>query len=530
MVARRRLCEKAGYKYTFPSDPKAGALRRYDLAHEGVGINEQNIANMISQPKESYRVFASITITDSDSESSEKRVVDHVLCKVFVPKRTTDRASLHFLPTDEQEKLLQAAHLVGVRADLTQPNGDVNVISSRETLITSHKRTAWGPQLIEHILIGDVWDLRIETIRPESTFHEAAHTEGCFQLSSNQLLSNVWERSFSYTGDVQIGKLEPLRLSLANGLPISFTVHSRYSDTASGDTVMFDENVAAFDVPEDTLGKTTIADSVEHLEDALRLVSFVGEYPCVCLGWQAVDSRSVTEFYRRRSIPPGKPPSVHEALIDYADFEDFIPSAYKEFVEVKPNAALRRALDYVVPDEADSLESSYIMLYAAVETLVLFFRRRAGLEFVFSDESEWKRLCAALRKWLKAYPVLSDKKGKRSLIYEKLSELQRPSFSSAFRRFCDHYGVDLGDLWPMVGGGQADSLSTIRNKLVHGEVYRAEHYQALMGAREHLRWSIYRMIFGMLRWPIDRTKISPKRIARSPIHRTLEQDLRQISQ
>ena len=40
----RDLCEKAGYTFTFLSDPKAEAIRRYDLLHAGAGENGQDIA------------------------------------------------------------------------------------------------------------------------------------------------------------------------------------------------------------------------------------------------------------------------------------------------------------------------------------------------------------------------------------------------------------------------------------------------------------------------------------------------------
>jgi peroxiredoxin len=40
----RDLGEKAGYTFTFLSDPKAEATRRYDLVHAGAGINGQDIA------------------------------------------------------------------------------------------------------------------------------------------------------------------------------------------------------------------------------------------------------------------------------------------------------------------------------------------------------------------------------------------------------------------------------------------------------------------------------------------------------
>ena len=40
----RDLCQKAGYTFTFLSDPKADVIRRYDLLHAGAGINGQDVA------------------------------------------------------------------------------------------------------------------------------------------------------------------------------------------------------------------------------------------------------------------------------------------------------------------------------------------------------------------------------------------------------------------------------------------------------------------------------------------------------
>ncbi len=40
----RDLSQKAGYTFTFLSDPKAETIRRYDLVHAGAGINGQDIA------------------------------------------------------------------------------------------------------------------------------------------------------------------------------------------------------------------------------------------------------------------------------------------------------------------------------------------------------------------------------------------------------------------------------------------------------------------------------------------------------
>lgn len=38
------LCKKAGYTYTFLSDPKAEVIRRYDLLHRGAGVGGKDIA------------------------------------------------------------------------------------------------------------------------------------------------------------------------------------------------------------------------------------------------------------------------------------------------------------------------------------------------------------------------------------------------------------------------------------------------------------------------------------------------------
>ena len=40
----RDLCAKAGYTYTFLSDPGTQAIRRYDLLHKGEGVNGHDIS------------------------------------------------------------------------------------------------------------------------------------------------------------------------------------------------------------------------------------------------------------------------------------------------------------------------------------------------------------------------------------------------------------------------------------------------------------------------------------------------------
>ena len=43
-INREYMLQKAGYTFTFLSDPKLEAIRRYDLVHAGQGVNGADIA------------------------------------------------------------------------------------------------------------------------------------------------------------------------------------------------------------------------------------------------------------------------------------------------------------------------------------------------------------------------------------------------------------------------------------------------------------------------------------------------------
>ena len=185
---------------------------------------------MNSSEKEAYRVLARISLHETSY------TINEVICKVYVPKRTNEHARVILLPNDEQNKQLSNAHMLSIRAELKQPNGDINRITSNETLITSQNSTGWGPRLSEHVVQCEPWDLQIETVFHAS--HVDSKPEGYFRISKNQLLSNVWEQSFSFTGEVKVSKLDPLEVTLANGLKIGFTEYRGYRHFADDDTLM----------------------------------------------------------------------------------------------------------------------------------------------------------------------------------------------------------------------------------------------------------------------------------------------------
>jgi len=60
----RDLCRKAGYTYTFLSDPNAEVIRRYDLLHSGAGVNGQDITRPAEFLVDSSGVIRWVNLTE----------------------------------------------------------------------------------------------------------------------------------------------------------------------------------------------------------------------------------------------------------------------------------------------------------------------------------------------------------------------------------------------------------------------------------------------------------------------------------
>lgn len=58
------LCKKAGYSYTFLSDPQAEVIRRYDLLHKGAGVDGKDIARPAEFLVDSSGVVRWINLTE----------------------------------------------------------------------------------------------------------------------------------------------------------------------------------------------------------------------------------------------------------------------------------------------------------------------------------------------------------------------------------------------------------------------------------------------------------------------------------
>jgi hypothetical protein len=199
------------------------------------------------------------------------------------------------------------------------------------------------------------------------------------------------------------------------------------------------------------------------------------------------------------------------ALIEEADLQEFTSTALRALDGRRNKETLCRALACMIPAGDESSESYFLKLFTALESALTFFRPED--EYDILPQLEFSELERDLKKWLKQHPLLAPEPQKRALIYEKIRELNRFPFSHVFKTFCQRHEVYLEDLWPLTGRLDGWPLLEIRHRLVHGDPFQSRPTEAFDCALKHLRWTTERMLLRGLDWPVERSNVSPERLA-----------------
>jgi len=433
---------------------------------------------------------------------SEDGTVENVRCTFTIPVRLSDPLELRFTPTREQANLLGFPFKFSVSGQIADSEGrPVFTIHADKVFEKDNSLTHWGPDIFECSIVGEPQDLTVCELRNPPRVDTFQTTKGSFWLTPNSFLAPHKPILYGLTGATKILRHRCMHFKLLNGTKLTFDTHYRNIDHEDGD-LRVPELVAVFELP----SKERIPETLTLLDDLLLLVSFVTRQRCVCLGWDAGDSSGLTRYFRRSVRAPHvkKDHSFNEALIEPEDFKKFIRCTYRRFAASPQQDLLRQALQGLIFDGDSILEDSFIRLYSAVETLVLLFRRKCALEEVLLV-NRWMELKKELRKFLKSRNLSPNE---RKLMYEKLPELNRVSFTTALGKLLSKYSVELSDLWPLASAGpNTISLSDIRNRLVHGDRINREERNAMVIALAHLRWTAERLALATLGWPIERSRV-----------------------
>lgn len=436
-------------------------------------------------------------------------------CRVYLPIKLTDAIELHFFPTEEQATKLRGYLLWQYAVDgvITAQSGEVMMhFSAKEVFANKGVQTSYfGKDFAEAKMVGyPVYFTITHVVSGTAAESDPVSSKVRFWITPNDLLQPATILTRSYTGKVEAETVWSCELEAGADVTFKFDQRYKYQDNEEGDTVSFSELVANVDLPHPADSSKNF-ETLHTVDGVLLLASFAARQRSVCLGWDAEDpKRYVHQYVRNRTIPSvgGSRHGSRDGLIDKSQFPEFIKTAYGAFDKFTPQDPLRRAISLTVPLKDGTLDGEFVSLYTALEILVLHFRRVNSLEFILPT-NEFKKVRKELKAQIESMTVPAEK-DKKLLIQQKLSELNRVSFGTAFDAFCKHYSVKSDDLWPVVKSNSGASLADIRNKLVHGEHFGPDQYDALIFAELHLRWTVERMIMSVLKWQPDKSNVSPQ--------------------
>ncbi|MCA1613831.1 MAG: hypothetical protein LC800_06715 [Acidobacteria bacterium] len=209
------------------------------------------------------------------------------------------------------------------------------------------------------------------------------------------------------------------------------------------------------------------------------------------------------------------PPANRRAggIIFAADSDEFARAASAVISSAGHGEVLERAIAVALQSADAPLELSFIGLFAALESVLTFFRRQGDYEILPAEE--FAQLEGDLKVWLRQRPQLAGDPARRGLVYEKVRELNRFPFSHVFGKFCARRALDLSDLWPVFAPRDEWPLVEIRHRLVHGDPFRSRPAEAVECARQHLKWATARVILAAFGWPVARSRVSADYVARA---------------
>ncbi|MGB7209915.1 MAG: hypothetical protein WBD27_14735 [Pyrinomonadaceae bacterium] len=487
---------------------------------------------MTAQKKPDLTFYSTITADDF--------VMENVLCRAYLPLKVTDRVELHFHFDTKQTLVMRDADFwkFSIRRELLGYENKVEeVVTAEEIILSKFTVTSHAINFHEGSIIGKPQILTVTKFvnypRHENRVNVA------FWITPNLLLEHslkvrqlIKEKKRLGDTEIELPARKETEFEPDSETKFIFSRHTRTYRNEEDDEIAFSEQIAKIEIEDAASDSPRILEKLQKLDDVLLLSSFASMKKTVCLGWEAFDGNTdVHHFLRDRYVPDARKSkdSLDNMVIDFDQFEEFMRVAYPNLIKYSQIDALRRAINFLVLRDKDTIDGGFMISYSALEMLVLHFRRRVGLELIFDQSTQWDKIRKSVKKHVEQLDLPIEDASKKGLMIEKISELNRISFATAFAQFCDHYKANLDDLWPVTTSERGISLSKLRNKLVHGEHFDDRHYGAIMYAKEHLRWTIGRMILGVLGWSADRSNISPERLRKQFAYKTWREDQKILS-
>jgi hypothetical protein len=447
----------------------------------------------------------------------KNRAVRRVPCKIYLPRGTTEQPVVVLQPNGRAWEAIGNAFECSLNAVGRRLDGRQNstIVASRMYVVRP-TRTSWGKTLTEFEVVCRPVDLMVRRRIGDrkSSFRRRSLQ---YWISPNTALEPLLSRCVSFDGSTTARRTHAFRQTLSCGLSLVLDVHFRQEQRQDGSFVEHSFLVAKGEIPEKEHNSVeAAAGRVADLDDYLLIASFGSRVRTMCVGWQVSAGGQVIEFYRRDiRVPDGRQEaSLDSGLIPREHFRPFVRVAYRRFLNISEKKSLRRAIHVLVPASDDTLEKRYVSLFAGLEDLVLAHRRSRNIEFVLTHPN-FARLERHLRHSIRSFEEFSLSPKQRGRIYGNLKALNRVALRDALDDYCERYSAKIDDLWPVFDQGKGVGLATIRNRIVHGDFRTQGVQEALLVAMEHLAWTLERLLLARLKWPVEKSEVSPEFLRRN---------------
>ena len=437
--------------------------------------------------------------------------IPHVLCKIFLPERITDKPSIIFKPTKEQYSKITRSYFGSFEAQLIGYDKKVNVsISSPNVYFSDMETKHWGPDFSESTLKGEPQHLKV--VKYLGTEHDVKNTQFTFWLTPNSMLNPVTTHSFHYTGDTECKRLHRLIFPLTDDYSLTFDIHYKNKKINNEDSLSWSYLVCISEIGISAMDVDSVINTIlPAIDKFLLIASFGSRTRTACVGWSAYDHSTTTTYYRGDySFPTGESePSFDQGLVWKKNFDDYLKICFPAFQRFFDQEALLKAIMSVVPGRKKVIEESFLSIFAGLESLILAYRKEYNLEYVIPAKQEWKTVKKSISDNISQISEQQLSRKQKNYMKGKLNELNRISLRKAYKKFCKHYDIDLSDLWPLFGDEKPIGLSEIRNKLIHGETFTDDLSNALSIANENLKFMLERVLIKILGYPVEKTEVSP---------------------
>jgi len=261
------------------------------------------------------------------------------------------------------------------------------------------------------------------------------------------------------------------------------------------------------------------------LDDVLTLASLAERRISILTGWRVehANGASVTSYRRDFAAPSQEETDVDQTLISLQCIEEFLNQSAEALAGLSHPGALKQAIQFALHGQGRGIGDSFVMLFAGVETLLNLFVSDEDIEPIV-PKGQWGAWCDMIAVALQAqedFRALPDET--RTQLLGNVRGANRAFFADRFLRMCSSQGIELADLWPMLGG--RGSLYAVRNRIVHGRVFSTDQeWFRIISAKYHLLWTLERSILGILGWPIERSRVSRQALRLITLYGNWQQD------